>query len=243
MTGKAMKRIHQLLLILPVIGAFHVPTDAQNTGVQSEILAEIRQKAEITYRKYIGTESKRHIISMEYNSETGELLNRSEVIVIRSEYFHKRPENKALYFVKNGKELPPGEYNYRTRDPIYLPFDPVNGEKYDYRIIGKTEIGGTKCYEIQVIPREKTSRHFSGKIYFTANGLDLLYINGTIANYPIFVKELSISMHFKTLNGEPVASRGSFTIYVDLPIFFPNRKIVSSFTSSNENLLLKENDQ
>ncbi|HSV97750.1 MAG TPA: hypothetical protein VLM75_12580 [Spirochaetota bacterium] len=207
-----------------------------------EILAAIRENAVRAYRAYDGVESHRLGRSHIYDSRTGELVESSEVLMIRREYFRRRPEFTALRYIKNGVELPPRKFGYRTREPLHLPFDDDNDLNYNERIVGTAVIEGERCHEVEIIPKRKTTRHFNGRAFFAVNGLALRYLEGTLADNPLGVKSLRLRVHFRSLGEAAVIERGEYLIDVHVPILYPHRRIVHSFTSSDDRLIPKKTD-
>ncbi len=207
------------------------------TAINDEILDRIRRQAEAAYSRYEGVESQREITSNQYDSNTGNLLESYDVILQRKEYFYKRAEYTVVKYIRDGKVLPPEKYNYRTRDPVFPPLDSNNGMNYQIKLNGETTISGKRCYELEVVPRKKTARHLLGKMYFTVDGLDLYYLEGTIAKLPFGLKSLQMNIYFKRVDDAWVMSHGTYIFKVHIPVFYPNRKFVTCFTSTNDRLI------
>ncbi len=201
------------------------------------VLAAIQENAVRVYEAYDGVEARRHAFSLVYDSRTGELVESSEVLMLRREYFRRRPEFTALRYVKNGEELPPEKFGYRTRDPMHLPFDRDNDANYEVRIVGESVVNGERCYEVDISPRRRTARHFSGRAFFSVRDLALLFLEGTLADNPFGVKSLRLRIHFRRLGAASVIERGEYRIEVHIPVLYPHRRIVHSFTSSDDRLI------
>lgn len=201
------------------------------------ILEKIRAKTKSHFEAYEGVEAQRHIISQQYNSKTDELIGDYEVWLVRTEYYHKKASYRVLKFVKNGRLMSPSDYNYRTREPPHLPFQGDNDLHYEERITGIARRGGEQCYEVEIIPKKKTARHMRGRAYFSVKGLDLLYIEGGLASHPLGVKRVEVKLHFKKLGDASVASHGTYIFEVHIPLFYPHRRFVHSFSSSGERLI------
>lgn len=213
-----------------------------SAGRYGEVLAAIRANAARVYSAYEGVEARRSAVSRVYDSRSGKLIESAEVLLIRREYFRRRPEYTALRYVKNGEELPPEKFSYRTRDPIHLPFDVDHDVNYRERVAGTAVVEGVRCYEIELIPRQKTARHFSGRAFFAVDGLALRYLEGTLADNPFGVKSLKLRLYFRSLGEASVVDRGEYDIDVHVPILYPHRRIVHSFTSSEDRLIPKRSD-
>lgn len=227
-----------LVIIVPASGGPRGASPDQNGG----ILAAIRANAARVYSAYEGVEARRSAVSRVYDSRSGKLIESAEVLLIRREYFRRRPEYTALRYVKNGEELPPEKYGYRTRDPIHLPFDVDHDANYRERVAGTAVVEGVRCYEIELIPRQKTARHFSGHAFFAVDGLALRYLEGTLADNPFGVKSLKLRLYFRSLGEAAVVERGEYDIDVHVPVLYPHRRIVHSFTSSEDRLIPKKSD-
>ncbi len=234
---------HAVLLSLFALGAVLViDPGAVFAASPEEILSAIRENAVRVYRAYDGVESRRLGYSRIYDSRTGGLIESSEVLMVRREYFRRRPEFTALRYVKNGEELPPGEFSYRSREPLHLPFDLDNDLNYEERIVGTAVIAGERCHEVEIIPKHKTARHFSGRAFFAVNGLALRYLEGSLADNPLGVKSLRLRLRFRSLGDVVVIESGEYHIDVHVPILYPHRRIVYSFTSSDDRLIPKKTD-
>ncbi len=205
--------------------------------LEQEIILKIREKTAAVYRKYTGVECTREIVSRQYDSRDNSYRGGYTVQLRRREFFHKKAEYKVLKYIRDEKEEPGWKYNYPTRSPVYQPFDPDTERNYITRLRGKKNIDGIQCWEFEVIPKKNTSRHLKGNVYFSIGSLDLIYLEGTVADYPIGLKSLSIAIHFKKLDDAYVASRGSYTFIVHVPLFYPHRKFEQTFTSSGDRLI------
>lgn len=211
----------------------HVTTEHS----EQDMVRQIREKMLPVYRKYIGVESIREIVSRQYDSRDNTCRGGYTVLLRRREYFHRRATYKVLKYMKDGKPEPAWKYNYPTRSPAYLPFGPDSETNYATRLKGKKTIRGVPCWEFEVIPKKNTSRHMRGSIYFSVKGLDLIYLEGTVAYYPPGLKSLAMAVYFKKLDDAFVMSEGSYTFVVHVPLFYPHRKFEQSFISRDDRLI------
>lgn len=209
-------------------------------NIEEDLLSKIRAKITPLYKKYIGVESTREIVSKQYDSRNDTYLAGYTVLLRRKEHFYKRAKYKVLKYIKDGNEQPLWKYNYPTRKPAYQPFDPDTDKNYTIALLGKKIIKNIPCWEFDVIPKKKTFRHIIGNVYFTINGLDLFYLKGTVADYPFGLKNLYMEIYFKKLEDAYIMSNGTYTFVVDIPIFYPHRKFVQTFTSSEDRLIPAE---
>lgn len=232
----------RILVLLAIAFPFARAGSASPSVSHDEILAAIRDNASRVYSSYEGVEARRNAVSRVYDSRTGALIDSAEVLLIRKEYFRRKPEYTALRYVKNGEELPPDKYGYRTREPIHLPFDVDNDVNYSERISGTAVVEGVRCWMVEIVPKKKTARHISARAYFAVDGLALRYLEGTLADNPFGVKSLTMRLYFRSLNGAAVVQRGEYEIDVHVPIVYPHRRIVHRFTSSGDRLIPKNSD-
>ncbi|MCU0849349.1 MAG: hypothetical protein MUD12_15815 [Spirochaetes bacterium] len=237
--NECRKNVKIALLAGPMMAvmvlALPAPGSAAPRGEDPEtVLSRIREKVTVMYDRYIGVEARREIESKQYDSRNFELRTSYRAVVIRKEYFYKKAEYTVLQFFKDGKELPPKKYNFRTVDPVFPPLDRNNDENYRVTVTGKRVIGGRECYELEIVPKKKTKRHLSGKAYFTVNGLDLYYIEGTVADYPFGVKSLEIKLYFKKAGDISVLSHGGYIVKIDIPVFYSHRMFVNTFRSFDD---------
>lgn len=205
-----------------------------------EILAKIKVKAAAIYAKYIGVKCRREITSKQYDDRDGKFLGGYKVIVNRREYYYKKPEYTVVKFIKNDKEESPDDYSYSPRDPVYPPLAPKYDKEYAITLTGKKLISSVPCYQLEVVPRRKTQRHFLGKLYFTENGLDLYYMEGTVARYPLGLKSLYFQLYFRKLGDAFVMSHGDYVFVINIPLFYPHRKFVQHVVSWDDALIPAE---
>jgi len=202
-----------------------------------EIISRIRRKSAIIYQKYKGVECRRTIISKQYDSRTGVEVGGYEAVLQRKEYFYQKAKNEVLSFTPYGKMSVPRRFLFQTRPPIHPPFDAKADANYRLRVVGKKRIQGKECWEIAVTPLKKTYRHLAGSAYFTVRELDLLCLAGTVADLPTGVKSLSMEVFFKRLDDAYVIDRGTYAFTIHIPIFFPHRRLVQTFTSCDDRLI------
>lgn len=202
-----------------------------------EIISRIRRKSAIIYQKYKGVECRRTIISKQYDDRTGAEVGGYEAVLLRKEYFYQKAKNEVLSFSPYGKMSVPRRFLFQTRPPIHPPFDANADTNYRLRVTGKKRIQGKECWEIAVTPLKKTYRHLAGSAYFTVQELDLLCLAGTVADLPTGVKSLSMEVFFKKLDDAYVIDRGTYAFTIHIPIFFPHRRLVQTFTSCEDRLI------
>lgn len=233
------EKFNAVIILISIFYCFPCfkPTSLLAVNNEAFILSRIAEKLKDTYEKNIGVEAKRDTINVFYNSKTNEFLGINRAILIRKEYFYKRAEYTVLKYYEDDKERPPDEYNYRTRDPIFPPLDKNSEKNYDVKLNEIVIINRVPCYEIIIIPKIKSVRHLSGKAYFTVKGLDLYYMEGSLAANSFGLKNSRIQLYFKKFKGASVLDHGMMIFDVHIPFFYPNKRIVVIVSSSDEKLI------
>jgi hypothetical protein len=214
-----------------------VPETGVSPALEKDIIERVRAKSVPVYQKYIGVDCRRVIISRQYDDRTGNYLGGYEAVLHRQEYFFKKARNTVLSFTRQGSMSVPKRFLFQTRPPIHPPFAADSAQHYDIKLAGRKVINDVECWELTVIPRKKTYRHLKGSVYFTVKGLDLLCIAGTVADYPFGVKCLSMEVYFKKLDDAYVLSYGMYSFTIHIPIFFPHKRLVQTFTSSDDRMI------
>jgi hypothetical protein len=224
-------------VLLAVILAIASPAFSDAGGlknIEDELISKIRAKLTPLYKKYIGVESTREIVSKQYDSRNDTYRGGYTVLLRRKEYFYKRATYKVIKYLKDDKEQPSWTYNYPTRKPAYQPFDPDTDKNYTITLLGKKIIKNIPCWEFDITPKKKTSRHIIGNVYFTIKELDLFFMKGTVADYPYGLKNLYLEIYFKKLEDAYIMSNGTYTFVVDIPIFYPHKKFIQAFNSYDD---------
>lgn len=121
--------------------------------------------------------------------------------------------------------------------PPHHPFARDTEKHYTIKLVGKKTIADVPCWELDVIPKKKTARHLQGRIYFTCASLDLFFLKATFAKNPIGVKDIEVEIFFKKLDDARVASHGTYTFSINLPLVYPYSKFVQSYTYSEDRLI------
>lgn len=206
-------------------------------GEPDRVLAELYARGAEMYKTCKGVESLRREITKEYDPETNALRSTSEVASRRKEYFYDRPEIEVLSYTKDGVEMKPSQLRTWKSLPAYPVFDEKGRERYDVRIAGKKWIRGTSCYRIEVKPRKETSRHFKGDIYVAVRTLETVFIEGTLAKLEFPILDIRMEIYTTLLGTVPVAQNGRVRVRVNVPVFFPDTIIETSFTVLENRLI------
>ncbi|MBN2160797.1 MAG: hypothetical protein JW807_15520 [Spirochaetes bacterium] len=201
------------------------------------VLAEVYARSIELYKKYRGVESLRRETTKEYDPATNALRSTSEIVLRRKEYFYAKPEIEVLSYKKDGVEMKPSQLRTWKSLPAYPVFDEKGRERYEVKISGTKRIRGTACYRVEVTPRKETSRHFRGEIYIAVGSLETVCIKGTMAKLDFPLRDIWMEIYTTLLGEVPVAESGTVRVRVNIPVFFPDTIIETSFTVTENRLI------
>ena len=122
--------------------------------------------------------------------------------------------------VCDGKDTKPTDYKGLETDPTYPVFDENGEQYYETVVVGVQVIEGAKCYKVKVTPKQATTRHFSGHIYYKTDDLEPHVAEGTIGKLPWLFTKLYMRFYFVNQNGYPMFRSGVMTIKVNVPVVF-----------------------
>jgi len=203
---------------------FAIGAEEQVTPEKSkEIIEKIRTMTIPRAKKYRGVESKRNVEVKEYDS-SGKLIVTHKFVAVRKDYFYEPPESKVLKYEKNGKDTKPTDYKEFKIDPTYPVFDKNGEQYYETAVVAVQVIGGVKCYKVKVTPKQATSRHFSGHIYYKTDDLEPHVAEGTLGKLPWPFKEFYMRFYFVKQKGYPIFRSGVITMKADVPVLFADHK-------------------
>lgn len=181
------------------------------------------------YEKYLGVEDRSRVETRLYNSKTRELKESSQLLTHGRNYFYRKPERQVLQYFKDGVEADPGEADRReASEPMYPIWDAQGPERYRVRVVGREELRGQPCYVLRVEPRQRTARHFEGQVKVHAETLDLLELDGHMADLPWGVDLARFKLVFRP--GGEIALHESFEMeaQADIPLLYPDLRVVST---------------
>ena len=190
------------------------------------LFAQLRAKYSTMYEKYKGIEVKRRSYIERFDSKTGEKVGSSRVLVVVQEFFYKKPTREVLEFTKNGEKRDPEDFGTRDTDPILPILDSDGAKNYSLRVLGNKKVLSQDCYELEVVPKKKTTSHFMGKLYVNAQTLDLVLIDGGKADLPFVVDALDFKIYSKEQGELSVPTKTTFRIEIDVPIVFSDVLLV-----------------
>jgi hypothetical protein len=221
-----------LIALLPYI-IVSGENDAIDSELSEKIISKIYKKYIPVYKKYSGIESLRNLDIIEYNPDSTTLINRSNVSMIRKDYFYKKPEITVLQYILNDTYKQPSDYESREIGPENLVIDEKGKELYLTRIMQEAIVSDQKCYKMRVIPRERKPEHFEGYMYFKKDTLELMLVEGTLGTLPHSLKEYSMKQYFDHVHDLPVMRSGSCVMRYYIPLLQPDRRFVFSIKVIN----------
>lgn len=232
------------LLIFILILFFPTPSTQSvdlsiSPALSRNIIHRIQEKYTPMYKKYQGVESTRHLEIKTYDSKQNTLVSTAHVELLRKDYFYKESEVKVLKYVLDGKEQKVSKYKPRSFRPGYHVFDESGDNNYDTQVLGYKTIDGHQCYEVNVIPKKATKKHYQGKLYYRVNDLKLIYSSGTLGQVSFPLTGLHMDIYFNFIDDLAVISSGVITVSADVPVFFPDRRIISQLKVVNNKPILK----
>lgn len=203
-----------------------------------EIIDQIYRHVSDFEQQYPGTQINRTMTVRELDPKSGELKKTS---ISQEEVWTRvgeRPRIKILRCTVDGQTREPEACKRKERDrkAPYRIFGPGGRDHYRLKLTARPGVADASTFKLEVIPRERTSRHFQGILEFSADGFRLLSSRGTIADYPLGLKEFSLELDFAELNGHPVPARSKIDLTLYLPLVL-NTRVISEAVASNQRLL------
>ena len=208
----------------PTTPATVTPAAKDNALPDAAVLFErIIEHYRPMYAKYRGIETKSHSETKIYDSETSTLEDTMTMLYVGREFFYEEREGEILEYTKNGEKLDPDEAQQgRSSDPMYPIWDSNGPKHYRIKVLKQTILRRKPCYALQIIPKDDTERHFQGTFFVHAETLDLVYMDGTMADLPFGVDSMSFKFYFKQQGDLAVVDHGSTAAAVDIPIIYPD---------------------
>ena len=224
------------LLFLPLTNGVSIPVSETITAEQSQqILQRILDRSDRVFNKYRGIESLRITTTEFFDAKTGELEDTESVKYVQKSYFYEVPETSVIEYKKNGKLVDPSEYDVDDDLPGHQIFDKKSGEHFDITVTGRQRYQGQDCYVLEVLPRQLTRRHFKGTVLVGVDSLALVYLEGTIADYPFGLKQMNMTFSFESLGELSAFTKATVELLIHVPIIKPNTRIlVETLTLENK---------
>ncbi|MEE2704042.1 MAG: hypothetical protein VX614_08490 [Myxococcota bacterium] len=220
----------------------NAPTDATTaTPTNAEIVDQIYRQVTEFEEKFPATYSRRNVTLRELDPDDGEVRKTKTMVQAVWAHVGERARVEILSCAVDGEasEIEDCKGKDRGGDPPYRIFGPDGHKHYRFELGGPEQRNDLSVYELRVIPREKTSRHFEGELYFTAGDLRLVRSKGTLADYPLGLSKLAFDLSFDELDGQPVPGTSKMDMTLYLPLIL-NVRVVSESAASEQRLLAAE---
>lgn len=228
---------HTIVILLFLFHICYELSAQEIARVEQElVLRELHSRANSFLSKYSGTISRRKVTNYHYNPDTGELVSKDEILVERKEYTNRKPEVRALEYMKNGILQDNASYKPPLTEPPFPLFGDIGAQNYEYFFLEKGLLNGKVCYQIQVNPRRHTDRHLRAVVWIDVDSKRILRVKGTLAKLPFGAKSLDLDIFLKA-NGEfNVESHGTVRYLAKVPMIIHDR-VVNEFFSLDEKFI------
>ena len=226
-----------LLLALSPAARAAPPTPEE----EARVFSQIRQRMQAFTSKYRGVRSTRRVRVREYDPDDNKLRRTMDKVQQFDNLIYASPQIKVQGCAIDNKRVPTKRCaEKRKRKPLHPVFDKDGSRHYRVKIIGAKTVRERQCFEVRVTPLKKTEKHFSGLMYFDAENLQLLMLDGRLADYPFGLQKFHIRLLFKRHQGFAVVEKGRLDFTIHVPIFV-NKRLVSTFSATNFSLLPRSN--
>lgn len=201
----------------------------------AEVLSSIQRRVTHFLRTTSGIASTRRVVTRVYDPDGGRLIQTTEALQEHVFFHHRKPRLRILSCRVDGRKRPADDCDSRfeRNDPHIPVLGPKSHAHYRVRITGQVPCGADRCHQVEVTPRQRSVRHFQGKMLFRVGDLLLKELQGGVSQLPFPLERLFIKLHFTRVNRELVAtSRGYLDVWVRVPLLY-KRRFVTRFESYN----------
>ena len=198
-----------------------------------ESIDRIYEHVSQTEKKFPNTRIRRTMTVRELDPDSGKVRKTSISDQEVSTRIGEHPKIKILNCSINGANAKPEACNPKQPDrkpPLRL-FGPSGHEHYRFELAPHTPGDSKESYLLRVVPKQKTDRHFEGVLEFDARDLSLRSYRGTIADFPLGMKEMEMELFFDNIDGRSVTSKTRMDMTLYLPLVLNSRVISESVTS------------
>jgi hypothetical protein len=217
--------------MIPSLNAAETISDEES----KKIIDGLYKKMEPAYKKYSGIIAVRSSKHKMTDLQTGELKESVESLV-KTKFAGNYEAVEIIKYTKNGQELPASKFTERKPIMFYPVFDDKGRERYSISITGIKKVNEIECYILNITPKQITSQHYSGNMYYSRKGLDLIAFEGKPAALETGVKSFKIYTEYKTIKNLPFMIKSQIEIYIHVPVFFPNKKLVINLELTDHEL-------
>lgn len=190
---------------------------------------QLRARYAPMYAKYRGVETTATITNTVHHSKTGELDESSSVVATMRTYFYAKREMTILRYSKNGEAQDPADYEERGDGmPVVPILDAQGPNHYRLEVLRREKLNGAQCIVARVVPRTKSTKHYAGTMWIREQPLEVVRMRGGTSALPMGVDEIVSTLDFDSRDDLLVVRASTTRILVDVPIFFPDRRITST---------------
>lgn len=207
------------------------------TPAGSEILARIYANASVAELLFPGHSSRREIVRRDYDTDDGALRSTYVVEADVWGWLGEADRMKVLKCERNGKAVDLSDCEPKLEgDPLYPMFGESGRDHYQLEFVREVERNDVASYQVRVVPKQETARHFKGDLFFRKDTLSLLSVEGGLADHPFGLQKFQLRLDFKDKDGRSLLVSGTSdaTLYV---LFLVDTRIVTEFEASRQRLL------
>lgn len=200
----------------------------------SAVLARIYAHTSASEVLFPGHFSRRQIVRRDYDPDDGALRSTYRVEADVWGWIGEPDRMKVLQCERDGKVAALSECAPTLEgDPLYPMFGESGRDYYRLEFVGEVERDDVASYQIRVVPKKETSRHFKGDLFFRKDTLSLLQVDGGLADHPFGLRKLRMRLNFEDRDGRGllVSGMSDATLYVPLLI---DSRIVTEFKASQQ---------
>ena len=200
-----------------------------------EIIDRIYEHVSQMEKKFPNTHIRRTMTVRELDPDSGKVRKTSISDQDVSTRIGEHPQIKILSCSIDGANAKPEACKRKQRDrkpPLRL-FGPSGHDHYRFELALQKPEDNKESYRLRVIPKQKTDRHFTGVLEFDARDLSLRSYRGTIADFPLGMKEMEMEFFFDNVDGRSVPSKTRMDMTLYLPLVLNSRVVSESVTSES----------
>ena len=203
-----------------------------------EIIERIYRHVSSFEKSYPASVARRKMEVREVDPRSGEVRKTATSLQEVELRVGEAPKIKILECQIDGQDAEAQDCQRRenSRKPLYRIFGPQGRDHYRLELMPPEDPADASVHRLRVVPLERTQRHFDGVMTFDAESLRLLHYRGSLADYPVGLKDFNLEIAFSAWEGKPVPSTTlmEMTLYVPLIL---NVKVISQSVAFDQRLL------
>lgn len=192
-----------------------------------DLYARIRAHYRPMYEKYQGVEDRSRVETRRYDSKSGELKESSQFVAAKRNYFYRKGEQRILKTIKDGVETDTRDDDWSDAgEPMIAIWDADGPRHYRVQVTGRDEYRGKLCYVLEVEPQKKSKRHFAGTVRVNVDTLDLVMMEGGMADIPLGAISIRFTAVFRQQGDVSLYDTFELEAFGHVPVIYPNVKFV-----------------